>query len=127
MIGKCKKILITTFLLAVCTYSFWGYIKELTGVSVFYYGTCLSFVGYTLVIKLLLIELSKNNKGLTYLIILSSIINNATINSLVDEALYDPSKLGINEYIGFVFCVIIAIYENRKRLKNDRANKQRPT
>ncbi len=123
MIGKCKKILITTFTLALFTYSFWGVIKELTGFSLFYYGTCLSFVGYTLVIKLLLIELSKHQKGLVFLIVLASVINNATINSFVDEVFYDPTKIEFNEYIGFVICVFVAIYENRKRLRDARGNK----
>lgn len=123
MIGKCKILLPSTFALAVFTYSFWGYFKQLTGVGIFYYGTCLAFIGYTLVIKLLVIELSKHKKGLNRFIIVASVINMVAVNSFVDELFYDPTKLGVNEYVGFFICIVLAIYENRKRLKNDRANK----
>ena len=123
MIGKSKILLISTFLLAVFTYSFWGLIKELTGISIFYYGTCLAFVGYTLVIKLLIIELSKHTQGLKKFIIISSVINMVCVNSLVDEVLFDPQKIEVNEYIGFFICIVLAIYENRKRLRDARSNK----
>lgn len=121
-IGKIKTLLISTFIIAVFTYSFWGYVKELTNFSIFYYGTCLSFVGYTLVIKLLLIELYKYNKKLSKTIVFASFVNMVCVNSLVDEVLYDPTKLGINEYIGVVVCFIVATYENRKRFRNARLN-----
>ena len=123
MIGKAKILLTSTFVLAVSTYSFWGYVKQLTGISVFYYGTCLSFVGYTLVIKLLFIELSKYQKGLNKIIIFASVVNMVCLNSLIDEVFYDPQKIGVNEYVGFFICIALAIYENRKRLKYARGNK----
>ena len=123
MIGKSKILLTSTFLLAVLTYSFWGYVKQLTGYSIFYYGTCLSFIGYTLVIKLLAIELSKYKKGLNRFIIVASVVNMVAINSFVDELFYDPTKLEVNEYIGIFLCIVLAIYENRKRLRDARSNK----
>ena len=115
-----RLILVITFLIAVITYSLWSYIKAWTGISIFYSGIALSFVGYTYVIKLLIIELSRQNTKYKMYVIFSNIINLATINNLIDEMFFDPKKLQVNEYLAFIILILISygrpIIKKGKRL-----------
>lgn len=126
-----KKIIAGGYLLgismaiAICTYSFWSYFGSFTvfgrEIKTFYFGIALSFVGYTVVINILanfLYKKSKvSNKTLLAFLILSEIAVLASVSGLLDEVIFDPTKLGVNEYISFVIMCIISFY---KILRNDK-------
>ncbi len=101
--------------IAICTYSFWSYFRsfEIFGktLKTFYLGISLSFVGYTIAINLIikyLYNLYKfNNKKLLIILIISECAVIASSNNLLDEIAFDPTKLGINEYIGILIMFLI--------------------
>ena len=117
-----KITLIATFIIAFITYSFWEIVKEKTGVSIFYGGISLCFVGYTYTIYLLFQRLADNNKKLTNAISIAYVVYLAAFNSLIDELLFDPTKLQLNEYIGFVIIIILTYYNGKQY---DRRRKKR--
>ena len=110
---KVKTTLILSFICAFFTYSFWECIKNTFGISIFYVGTSLSFVGYTYVIYRLIkiIEIRKNKR---FLLISANIIHLTSINNLLDEMFFDPTIININEYIGYFLITILIIYKHRK-------------
>ena len=114
MTDKIKYLLIATFTIAFITYSFWSVIKDQYGVRVFYPGIALSFIGYTYIIHLLikLIDFEKQQKK--FLLIISNIIFLTTVNNLLDEILFNPTVISLNEYMGFVVIIGITIYNYKK-------------
>lgn len=123
MIFKNPKItLITTFIVAFLTYSFWSIIKEKTGIRIFYSGIALSFVGYTYTIHLLFKALSQYQKRLRHALAISYVVYLTTINNLIDEILFDPKTTEINEYVGFILILILTYFDERK---NDIRRKKR--
>lgn len=111
MTDKPKNILIITFVIAVLTYSFWSAIKEKYNVQVFYIGTSLAFVGYTYVIWLLTNQLKRFDKRYFNFSLFAYVVYNTALNSLVDELFFDPTRLEINEYVGFLAIVCTAYYK----------------
>lgn len=70
--------------------------------------TAFSFISYTRVIYLQ----SHGDWSL-----MAFIVWLTTINSFIDEILFDPTKIGLNEYIGFVTIVLISIKFKAKWIK----------
>ena len=114
MTDRILKIIIpTTFVLSVLTYTFWGVVKEKTGIRIFYPLNALIMVSYSYVVYYL-IKQKYNEKG-SFLILLTRIIYLTTINNLVDEIFFDPTRISINEYVGFAFLVIFTCYNYLKK------------
>lgn len=125
MIDRPKIILILTFLISFFTYSFWEVIKEKTGVRIFYPGVALSFVGYTFVIKLLVVRLAKYQPTFKSVAKIAMVIFLCSINNFIDELAFDPTKLQLNEYIGFLIIIIITYWNGDyfKRRKKELLSK----
>ena len=107
MTDKKFNILILSFIVAFISYSFWSDVKAAFDVQIFYKGISLSFVGYSYVVYLF----AKDYKR-SYFVFWSRVIFLTTVNSFVDEIIFDPTKLQLNEYIGFALTIIIAYLEN---------------
>tara|TARA_R110000787_G_scaffold28999_2_gene78955 strand:- start:570 stop:905 length:336 start_codon:yes stop_codon:yes gene_type:complete len=107
MIDKKFNILIISFIVAFISYSFWRDLKDAFDIQIFYKGLSLSFVGYTYVIYLFAKDYKKR-----YFVFWSKIVFLTAVNSLVDELLFDPTKLQINEYIGFILTIIITYLDH---------------
>lgn len=101
--------------IVILTYSLWSFIKKKYGITIFYPGIAFGFVGYAYCICSLLkyIEEREYCKKLSSMIFVSKIILIATINNLLDEIFFDPTKLGINEYLAFVILIIITYFNGR--------------
>ena len=106
-----KIILIITFIIAIITYSFWEEIKEKYNFQIFYIGISLAFVGYTYVIWLLTNELKRFDKRCFNFSLFAFVVYNTALNSFVDELFFDPTKLEINEYVGFLVIICTAYYK----------------
>lgn len=119
MIDKDKITLIATFAVAFFTYTFWHDVKVWTsptgnpkdGISIFYWGIGLAFVGYTYVAYRFCKRLSKYEKRLGSLVPIAHIIFLSTVNNMVDELIFDPTKRQLNEYIGFVLIIVITYWK----------------
>lgn len=118
MTERSKIILLLTFIVSFITYSFWGVIKEIINVSIFYQGIAISFVGYTYLIHLFVKELSKFNRSYKRIIPISYVVNLVSVNNLIDEILFNPQIISINEYIGFILIIFITMYKFNNE-KND--------
>ena len=94
------------------SYSFWEDVKAVYGIQIFYKGISLSFVGYSYVIYLF----AKDYKR-SYFVFWSRIIYLTTLNSLIDEFVFDPTTLSLNDYIGFIITLIIAYIERNANNK----------
>lgn len=116
MIGNRAALLFkATFVMSLFNFSFWKYIKEVTGVGVWYYGNAAAYVGYVYVIYEFVRIGYKSNKKLGNLLTWSEIALGASISSFMDELFFDPTKLDVNEYIGFLIIIMIALYNDRQR------------
>lgn len=119
MIDRDKIILVGSFLIAFFTYSFWSDVKVWTsptgdpkdGISIFYWGIGLAFMGYTYIAYSLCKRLSRYEKRLTKLVPIAYIIFLSTVNNIVDELLFDPTKREINEYIGFILIIVVTYWK----------------
>lgn len=94
-----KVIIATTLVISILTYSFWSFFKEAYGVKIFYSGNALTLLMMSWVI-------SRLDRGF-----FSSLLLVCCINNLIDELFFDPTKLQINEYIGFIITTIILVYK----------------
>lgn len=113
-----KLILILSFAVAFCTYSFWQPLKECFGVKIFYPGISLSFVGYTYVIKILIEKISISDKSAKPYHKIANIIFLSASNNMIDEIFFDPTKMEINEYIGFIIIIILTYFKDGRFRKN---------
>jgi ABC-type Fe3+-siderophore transport system permease subunit len=104
-------ILVVTFIVMIITYNTWHFVKQHYGISIFYKGTALGFVGYTYVIYLLL----KQQQHGKWILCVAEIIYLTTINKLVDEVLFDPTTISINDYLGFAIIIFITIFKYFKK------------
>lgn len=87
-------ILVLGFLSCFIAYSLYNFLWK----GAFYHLTSLGFVCYTYVIY----KLSKGKWSL-----FSFVVFLTALNSLVDELLFDPERISLNEYLGFVLTLII--------------------
>ncbi len=117
-------ILKITLVLAVVNYSFWKWIKDYFEISVFHPTQALCFVGYVYVIYEYTRLAYRQNKKLSGLLAWAEVALAATVSSLVDEIFFDPTKLGINEYVAFLIIILIAIYNDFKRKRQARNSRR---
>lgn len=104
-----RAILIGSFILSILTMTFWKMLSfhyEIKGV--YYLGTALSTVGFLWVIRYFI----KKHCSDRWVKIVGEIIFATSINNLVDELFFDPQKIGINEYIGFLLIIALAICQS---------------
>ena len=103
---KQKAILWIAIIVSLITYMGWKPIHNIYGVQVFY-------VGMALFINLLAIYIWRNSRRK---LIPAFILLTLSINNLLDELFYDPTKFQANEIL---FLLLIIIY-SFKLYKNDR-------
>jgi hypothetical protein len=115
--GRGEIVLKVTFVCAILSYSFWSRIKQTFDLSIFYPSVALCFLGYTFVIYEFVRIAYKTNKKLSSLLAWSEVILATTISNVLDEMFFDPTKLELNEYIGFVLIILIAVFNDYKRKK----------
>ena len=102
-----KILLWISLIISIITYSFWGMIKEQTGVSIFYMGNALFIFlicGY--------IYIQDKNSLVKFLFIEFSFIN------LIKELFLDPTKLELREALIIVIAPLI--WYLRKNGKHNR-------
>lgn len=114
---KVGLVLKITFIMSILNFSLWGTIKEMTGFGIWYYGNAMAYVGYIYVIYEFTRILYRTEKKYSNLLTWAEVALGAAISNLMDELFFDPTKLGVNEYIGFTVIVVIAIYNDYKRKK----------
>jgi len=121
-------VLKITFVLSVATFTFWDPIKQWTDIGIFYPGIALCFIGYLYVIQRAVMArfnelLVSKNKPIISLMRLSKyliwceVALMAAFSNLLDELLFDPREIAINEYLGLVIIIIYATINGRKRRK----------
>jgi hypothetical protein len=106
MSKKSKIWLILGFFSAVFAYSFYGNLWD----GAWYDLTALSFFCYTRVIY---------NESRGKWSLYAFIIHLTTVSALLDEWFFDPTKIEINEYIGFIIMVIIVMKFKGKWMKSE--------
>ena len=114
MNNRAELVLKITFVMSVINYSLWSYIEEWIGIKVFYYGNAASYVGYLYVIYEYTRILYKQNNKFSELITWSEIALASAVSNLADELFFDPTELSINEYVGFLLIIIMAVYNDHK-------------
>lgn len=101
--------------MSLLNFSFWNYIKETTGIGIWYFGNAAAYMGYVFVIYEFVRIGYKANKKLANLLTWSEVALGAALSNFTDELFFDPTKMEVNEYIGFFIIIIIALYNDRKR------------
>ena len=112
-------ILKITFVLSVLNFSFWGWIKDYTGLQTYYVGNAISYTGYTFVLWEYAKAMYRKRKEFSSLLTWSEVILAASVNNLLDELFFEPTKLSWNEYAGFCIIILIALYNDAKRKKQN--------
>jgi len=120
MNNRAELVLKITFVMSVINYSLWSYIEDWIGIKVFYYGNAASYVGYLYVIYEYTRILYKQNNKFSELITWSEIALASAVSNLADELFFDPTELSINEYVGFLLIIIMAVYNDHKRKRSNR-------
>lgn len=89
------------FISAILGYSLHPYLWD----GAFYHMTSIAFVAYTRVIYL---QTTGSWSLAAFVVWLT------TVNSLLDEFLFDPKELDYNEYIAFLIIIIITVKQRDK-------------
>lgn len=97
------KILKISIIVSIVTYSFWQLILKSTGFHIFYIGIALSHFLLALYIR----QISKPSFIVFFLFCV-------TLNNLLDELLFDPQKIGVNEYIATAIIIIIYFLKDKE-------------
>jgi hypothetical protein len=98
------RYLILALIVSVLTYQGWIYLPK----GFFYKGVALYL--FILALGLYL----NDNRKLTYFLLLC-----LSINNLLDELLFDPTKNGINELIALVLIPIIWYFKKNNKCQKD--------
>ena len=85
------------------TYSIWSFFPDPLGTKIY-------FVGVALFIFLLCLYIRQISKPSFLIFFLFC----GTLNNLLDELLFDPQKIGINEYIASVLIIIIYFLKDKE-------------
>jgi hypothetical protein len=95
-------ILKIAIFVAIISYSFWNLINEYLGVTIFYVGIALSHFLLALYIK----QTSKLNFLIFFLFCVS-------LNNLLDELVFDPKKIGWNEYLASAIIIVVYLLKDK--------------
>lgn len=96
-------ILKIAILVQLLTYSFWKPLLEHFNFQIFYIGNSL----FCFLIALYIRQISKPSFLVFFLFCV-------TLNNLLDELIFDPQKIGINEYIASAIIIIIYFLKDKK-------------
>ena len=113
-------VLKITFILSVLNFSLWSWIKDMTGLQVYYIGNAAAYVGYLYVIYVIVDKSYKANSKHSDLLTWCEIALGAALSNLIDELFFDPTVLSWNEYIGLLLIIAYALYNDRKRKRQNR-------
>jgi uncharacterized membrane protein len=92
---------VSGFISAVMAYSFWPYLWE----NSFYQLVSFSFLAYT---RSLYLQ-SKGSWSLAVFVVWLT-----CVNSFLDEILFNPKEMNINEYIGFLLIILITVSQRKR-------------
>jgi hypothetical protein len=98
---KNKFILYISIFVGVITYTFWNLINEI-GITIFYKGNAL----FIFLLALYIRQISKPSFITFFLFCLA-------LNNLLDELLFDPQKIGWNEYIASAIIIIVYFLKDK--------------
>ena len=94
-------ILKITICVGIITYTFWSFFYDL-GIQIFYYGNSLFIFLLALYIK----QATKKSFITFFLFCV-------TLNNLLDELLFDPQKIGYNEYIATAIIIVVYLLKDQ--------------
>lgn len=114
-----------TFVLSIINHSFWSFIKEAWDIRIFHPTNALTFVGYLYIIYEFTKRACNVDDRFHSLLLWAEIALGAAVSNLLDEMFFDPTKLGINEYISFALIIAYTIYNDKRRKNSVRRDAQR--
>jgi len=95
-------ILVLQIVITIVAYNFWKPILEYFDFEIFYIGIALSHFLLALYIK----QVTKKS-FLTFFLFC------VTLNNLLDELLFDPQKIGYNEYIATAIIIVVYLLKDK--------------
>jgi hypothetical protein len=95
-------ILKLAIIVSVITYTIWKPINDYFGITIFYIGNSLFIFLLALYIK----QATKKS-FLTFFLFC------VTLNNLLDELLFDPQKIGYNEYIATAIIIVVYLLKDK--------------
>jgi hypothetical protein len=101
-IEKSNVILKLAVFTAILVYTFWGFFNEPIASKIFYIGNALFIFLLALYIK----QATKKS-FLTFFLFC------VTLNNLLDELLFDPQKIGYNEYIATAIIIVVYLLKDK--------------
>jgi hypothetical protein len=101
-IEKNNVILKLAVFTAILVYTFWGFFDEPIASKIFYIGNALFIFLLALYIK----QATKKS-FLTFFLFC------VTLNNLLDELLFDPQKIGYNEYIATAIIIVVYLLKDK--------------
>lgn len=111
---KTSKIIIVLLLaLSILIYQCWKFLLDNYDIQIYYPGIALLIFGFVFVIW-------RESKPKSWFRVFMELFLELSINNVVDEALFDPKKLGINETVFAVFILIRFIFNLWVLKKNKR-------
>jgi hypothetical protein len=96
------RILKIAIIVSIITYSVWKPILDNFGIHIFY-------VGNSLFIFLLALYIKQATKKSFITFFLFCV----TLNNLLDELLFDPQKIGYNEYIATAIVIVVYLLKDK--------------
>jgi hypothetical protein len=101
-IEKNNVILKLAVFTAILVYTFWGFFDEPIASKIFYIGNALFIFLLALYIK----QATKKSFITFFLFCV-------TLNNLLDELLFDPQKIGYNEYIATAIIIVVYLLKDK--------------
>jgi hypothetical protein len=95
-------ILKISLIVCIFTYSLWQIILLNTGLHIFYIGNAL----FIFLLALYIRQISKPSFSTFFLFCLA-------LNNLLDEILFDPQKLGWNEFLATAIIIIVYFLKDK--------------
>jgi hypothetical protein len=87
---------------AILVYTFWGFFDDPLASKIFYIGNAL----FIFLLALYIRQATKKS-FLTFFLFC------VTLNNLLDELLFDPQKIGLNEYLATVIIIIVYFIKDK--------------
>jgi hypothetical protein len=97
-----SKLLKFTLIETILTYSLWSFFPDPLGTKIYFVGMALSHFLLSVYIR----QISKPSFITFFLFCV-------TLNNLLDELLFDPQKIGLNEYLATVIIIIVYFIKDK--------------
>ena len=97
-----SKILKFTISIGILIYTFWSFIPDPLGTKIFFIGNAL----FIFLLSLYIRQISKPSFTTFFLFCI-------TLNNLLDETLFNPLKLGWNEFVATTIIIIVYFLKDK--------------